>query len=417
MPVLSFLFPRRLMIGKLYSHIWFIIFCFVVVALTIRTICYKIKYNKIPIIIYAAVFIGIMFLRLEIKQVIQFGTEFVLLTLLVLNVTNSIEDVKKMLIYIRNIATLLSVFGIVESFTKVNVFDIITRTAVVYEGANALRFGMARCRGSFTTSINFAMFLVICLAIDYYVITWKDRKSENIIITTALHIVALLCTVSRFPIIIAVIMSLIFGIRCGVLKVLSKSFAYILVLLIGYIGFTYIGGNKTINNFINGMWTLFLAVFSDDAAMALNGIVGNANGIGQRLKLFEWIWGAVEGKALLGLGWRAAFSQELYNTTGEYVVRIKDSIENHYLYLLYHTGFLGLFAFVNYMIGGIRISIKNRKKQFDYEGKLKYNFFLPVCIICYAIMIFSCGGFDDIRLFYILITLGIVYNRELKEYY
>lgn len=409
-PIIAFVFPRRLKICGLYSNYLILIIGFILLLSKNKgKLKIMIGSKELPLFLYLISFVGIALVRLDFKKIFEYGIEFVLLTVYIINVVDSESKFKKILVYLRNVATVLSILGIIESLFKFNIFDYISGEPSVYT-AVTMRFGLARCRTSFTMSINFAMFLVLCLLNDYYLLTLDDINKKYSKFFIIIHILGLIFTFSRMPILVAVLISFLFGIRCGTLKILKKLIPYFLGILFIYFTLVYIFGFTKIKNSFSNLWNLFYAVFSNEAAGNISSDVNNANGIGQRLQLYDWIWDDVKDSALIGLGWKTDFSKTLYQNRVWNKYWVKTSIENHYLYLLYHSGILGLSGFCIYILGGLNICFLKQKNKFKFENGISFKFLMLCCILSYSLMIFACGGFDDLRLIYIFITLGIIYD-------
>ena len=109
---------------------------------------------------------------------------------------------------------------------------------------------------------------------------------------------------------------------------------------------------------------------------------------------------------VLGKGLKAEFSHKLASWY------TKTSIEVHYLYILYHCGYVGLIFLILSYLSTIKYFFKNRN---IIEQRNSFNKVLLVIFIIYYICLFGIQETDLTRFYCELIALGIAYTRISKN--
>ena len=131
---------------------------------------------------------------------------------------NNFQKICDMLCYL--IGT-LAILGIIQTATGINVFDPANQLAG--GGANSVRFGLQRCYGPFTTSINFGLFLMIGECFIAYALNRKSSKHHKMIRCFYILVwICNICTLSRTAIGVMLISQILMAIMCGYLKKIKK---------------------------------------------------------------------------------------------------------------------------------------------------------------------------------------------------
>lgn len=314
-------------------------------------------------------------------------------------------------IFVKSTA-LYSMLCIIQTFTGFNIFDIIAgaksgvaSTAVYY------RFGLVRCYGSFTTSINNALFLVLSVCIILYKIdceTNKRKKKKNII-ALVLACCATVATLSRFPIMLLVFVFIAWLLKKGILQLLFKNIAKIIVVIsIICMVFAF---SQSMRNITTNFTNMFVAIFDTSAQKDISGSFGvNASGVGERVLLYNWVREKIRGNEVFGVGPEADI---VFKYTDEWnKVREKTSIENQYLKMLSYFGYVGLILFIMFTIVVLIYSIKRLK----YDSKRVFDFWYMTLVaqISYIICMFSVASVDDMRTYFMII--GCMYIVGEKFY-
>lgn len=316
-----------------------------------------------------------------------------------------------MLRFIVKAFTVYGVFGIIETITKFNIFDALTGTKVVYEHANALRFGLARNRGALDVSINNGMLLCLVLCVAAYVLIYASKKERKWYqLCYIIIFVDTFLTLSR-----AIWMELIITqiLIFVVLTPRSKRKIIGRILLICVCGGLILMLIKP--DVLEKVVYIFKEMFSStyDAFSGTDTAESGemSYGVGHRFLLWKWVWEKTQGYLLLGTGYAIPF---VYVATPTY---IKKSIEVMWLYMFYHVGFVGLFGYIVFQIGSITHMIKGHKaeKKVDEDKKITFNYVMLVATVLYFVTQFSCSAFEDLKFYYIMLALVFAYNKICKR--
>lgn len=329
-------------------------------------------------------------------------------TYIILSSIKTKIDFDKFIDYIVYIFMIYAILGIIESFFHWNFFDLITHTEVVYKHANELRFGLARSRGATDISINNGMLLCLVLCIVAYKLINSNYKKRRIyFIAYILIFINAFCTLSRGIWIDLFLSQILIFLSLKSSKKLKVIFKIVMVAMT-----IFILGRLVAPNLIDKVFD----IFNEMIGSIINVLGGSAESSmadeGDRVSLWGWVWSSVQNKALWGLGYDAKFA---YLTKAG---AVKESIEVMWLYRLYQTGFMGLLSYIFFQLGSIIYATKKMMKKRKRE-KVGFNYIFIVASIAYFITQFSCCAVEDLRFYYIMLSLLFCYNtidkRNLKE--
>lgn len=312
-------------------------------------------------------------------------------------------------IFIRCII-LYSILCIIQTFTEFNIFDIIAGckpsvalTSVYY------RFGFVRSYGSFTTSINNALFLVMASYLILYQISVEsDVKIKKKYLRGYLIVVlAILSTISRVPLFLYFISIIFYFIKKGLFNIIFKNLRKVIIVAI--IIMTIFVGVPQIRNITTNFINMFVAVFDDSTSERISKDFGvNVDGIGQRLLLFQWVEDTIENNKLLGVGPSKEvifYYKDEWNKT-----RVKTSIENNYLKTLCYFGYIGLLVYLIFTINMIWFNIKRLKKR-----KLDFYYIVFIIQVVYIIGIFNATSVDDMRMYFMVLAMMYINYCKLNN--
>lgn len=329
--------------------------------------------------------------------------------------TENIFD--KVLDFIVFLFAIYALLGIVEGVLHTNIFDILTNTQVQYSMANEIRFGIARTRGAANISINNGMMLILVLcAAAYKVINTVGKRKKYYVIAYFLIMIDIFLTISRANWLGILVSQLIIFIHLSSYRKYSIVYKLIIGLVLGF-GVLLVAAPDL-------LWQVLSAV--GEMVNSILGVVGlsdgadNLSGEGHRFKLWGWVWEKVQDEALFGVGFDRPFSYRLTSSFN------KESIEVMWLNKLYKTGFFGLAGFITFQVGSLTYLWKNYKKTVRSKEllpdnslikreKIGFNYVVFAAAITYFVLLFSCSGFEDLRFFYILISLAFAYNKIRKS--
>lgn len=153
--------------------------------------------------------------------------------------------------------------------------------------------------------------------------------------------------------------------------------------------------------------------FVDDLVQTISQIFsGNTEstsktiGVGNRFDLWYWVYLSMGNHWIWGNGMTAKFAYEVYTW------QTKTSIENQYLFVLWHNGIVGLVMLILSYISTLIFTWK-RRKQYINQGneKISFNVVMFVIMIVYYIAELGVQETDMTRMYSVFIALIIAYNR------
>lgn len=320
-----------------------------------------------------------------------------------------LEKFRSMLQFIVKVFTVYGVLGIIETLTHFNFFDAVTGTKVVYEHANELRFGLARNRGALDVSINNGMLLCMVLCIAAYVLIYSSPKGHKFYKCCYLIIfIDTFLTLSR-GIWMELIATQVLIFLALTSKEKRKILAKIFIAIVLIVAVLSILSPKVLNNITYIVQEMMKSIFDALTGADTSDTSEMNYGVGHRFALWSWVWEKTQGYLIFGTGYSIPF---VYVVSPTY---IKESIEVMWLYMLYHVGFVGLFGYIIYQIGSICYMIKGYvlEKNILENKKVTFNYVILVATILYFFTQFSCSAFEDLRFYYIMLSLTLAYNRIL----
>ncbi|WP_163200991.1 O-antigen ligase family protein [Bifidobacterium avesanii] len=319
------------------------------------------------------------------------------LTYMTVVVVRQERDLNQILDFLTITFSIYSIFGIIESVFKWNIFDTLSNTKVVYENANEIRFGLARARGACDISITNGMLLsmIVCL-IAYRGINTKKRRY---LIPFFIVLINCFLTLSR-SIWIEVSLSLLLiflslSTYKQILNIIRIIFSAVILLFFA---------NFAMPQVIQNLGKVFYSMFDSIISVISGTNSSDMQGAGDRFRLWNWVWISVKDSATWGKGYTANFS---YPAPEGY---IKKSIEVMWLYELFHIGLVGLASYIFLQISSLLYLLKNffLKKRNEI---FSFNLLLLIISIAYIIAQFSCFASEDLRFYYFLLGLGFAYNN------
>lgn len=332
-------------------------------------------------------------------QIEYFLISYFLTRYVILNGVRSREAFNRIISAIILIFSIYSIFGIVEAFTEYNIFDaVFNRYVETGYAANSIRYGIMRGHGVCTISINNGILLSMAWAIAGYRLF--NLKVGKIRWTICYILIGVECclVLSRASIAFGVIVQCLLALKCGYKWILQRLFVGVLLVT----PVILLMSNK-LTQFISAIVQMFLpilAVFNDSFYKYINTAEGIGS-IGQRLSLWGYIFDSVKDKILFGWGYSAQFSVMIGNFN-------KTSIEVHWLMLLFQAGLVGMAGFICYQ-GGCLKSICATKTSIG-EYRVEFSYVMLIVTVGYFVVLFTCAGFEDLQMFYLLMALFEAYK-------
>lgn len=302
---------------------------------------------------------------------------------------------------------ILCIYGIVESITRVNILHLYANSDI--EFYKEIRLGNLRVVSTFAHPIVYCNYLLLLSSVLLYRMTTElsKRKKKFFIITYIVLLINVVCTLSRSSLIAIAMLHIILGYKIGFFKVFKNVMP---AFVLG--GFTIIvlelmGKDILING--QNIIYMFISLIDSSYAQKYSATFGrNSSGVGQRTLLYQWVYRAIQSHKIFGLGTDAAFSYQVN------IYWTKTSIENQYLYELYQHGFVGLITMTLSYVGSVFYALNHylKRKAAFFENELSFNFVIAVTLIIYYVELFAVRQTSDSRLYYIIISMLIVYNRN-----
>lgn len=307
--------------------------------------------------------------------------------------------------------TVYAIFGIIESFTRFNLVDILFNRSVVSGGANEYRGGLYRGHGSLMVSINNAIFVNMAWAIANYKLC--NTKKNRIFWTFVWFLIGLdvILILSRTVIAVGVLMQMMLFRKQGVTWI-SKRIMVIVPILIVISWFNV----DTVSSIKGTVDSLFYPIINELLGTSFSASTEHVfQGSGQRFQLWNWIFESVKKNLIFGKGFTDPFSYVFESSilSGQYAgtkyMAVKTSIEVHWLYVLYQKGIFGLSGFIAFQIGCLKKTMM--KGVHTFEETLSFQYVMKIITISYFIILFTCSGSEDLYFFYMLMGL---YGAYLK---
>lgn len=292
--------------------------------------------------------------------------------------------------------SIYAILGIIEAFTRINVFDIILGRSFELYGANNLRGSIYRGHGISTVSINNAMIVYMAWMLATFKL-YNKKKLSSIIeyILIGLHLILIF---SRMLILVGLISQIIILTRTKriiKLKVILLITAAIFVSML-----IPTEGGGLVDSMIESFVPLIQELFGGKNHI---GAI-NWGGTGERIIIWQWVFERMKGKLLFGNGFTTDFAYR-YFYDGHYYT--KQSIEVQWLYILFQKGLWGLVGYIVYQIDAIVRPFLMTKK----ENGVSFSFVFLVMTCGYFISLFSCAGLEDVQFFYLFFALFEAYER------
>lgn len=293
-----------------------------------------------------------------------------------------------------------SVSGIVETFTGINVFDIIKNVERFYSEDIYIRFGLHRATGMMAGYTAYGVFLIFATSLTFFQME-RHHYEKKYLVVYFLLLVNELCTLTRSTILLCFFVQIVLLYKSGLVKsILFWLKVVFCVVLAGVI--IKIAFGDLLSQIFSNIVSMFVALLDTKTAAEISASFGsNATGIGHRMELYSWVKEAINGKYIFGQGPGVNFS---------YVVNAwftKTSLENQYLNIYFHYGFLGLSAYIISCVSILKYLWSQR-----YVGKrMDLNYVVFWCLLLNNVGGFAYSQVDDVHIYAFTIGLVFAYNH------
>lgn len=358
----------------------------------VRHMLFFIILMSIPLL-YNMCFKQIFFLFLEIVFPICIGY----------CVINNENEIQKLLMVLISSATILSVLAIIEAFTSLNLLCSIWGIEVDRNTANGYRLGIARACSTFSTSIDFCVYLNIILIIVLYLIL--NTKKKSLIPIYILITIACFLTVSRAPILLGIIVQVYILTKSNLLskRIFYYVFLGLMILLCGLSVFGIINYSLIIQVIVSGIGV----IINPSKFSAISSQFG-MGGASERIKLFTWVIDAIRGNMLFGVG-EKGFSVSISQW------KTKSSIENYYLALLHMAGIVGVVGYIYFIINILKKMKPQKLLRFSRQDINSYTFFIFAVALFFFFSNLTVSYRSEGVFFYMLIGTGYAVLYKIKN--
>lgn len=294
----------------------------------------------------------------------------------------------------------LGIFAIIESLFLFNVFDLLCNDYVQYEGANALRFGLARARSVSTISLNYCAYMFFGSALALYKLAYADKRGFWIACYILICAGAVL-TLSRVPILLFIALNFVIAIQAGLIRNVERVVIILIVVVAIVLVATYLFPDslgKMLNSFFSMLMTVFGSSLSSMAALDSN--LGDAT---DRMMLYRMVPQLVAGHEWFGLGADTPFQYVQANGL------LKQSCENLYLYRYYTSGAVGLAGTLLFWLSFLARGFRNSALRSEWESGLRFSCIIPFVLTAYMLFGFDASFGDEFRVAFLFLGIASAY--------
>ena len=306
------------------------------------------------------------------------------------------------------VSGILSILAVIEAVSGYNPFLLLNNT-----GANIIdvqRMGLSRAKSFTYQAITFGNYLTLTSSLCVYrIVNCRDLHKKRLFKFFYIMMwLGTFATVSRSTILFFIVCQILLGLSLGFGKLMAKVFGVILLLVAGgFIYFQVLGNDSSV---LMNVFYLIMSVFDESYAVGLSGV---AVAEGNRLDLYSWVWDAVQGHLLFGLGPGATFSHDItYGNIMYSSIVTKTSIEVEYLKCLFHYGFIGLISKVAFMISILVSSLKRGLSDRKAGNLLSFEMTIGCAFLTYFLSFFTVMQDTESRIFYIMVFLLLAKRRN-----
>lgn len=348
--------------------------------------------------------------RLEgINSILQFFMVFVLVPLTIFRRLNTEDKIRKYLQGLVFLFSIYSIIGIFESFTGINIFELLYGYQIERFAANEIRFGLYRSFGLCTVSINNAMLMNIIWCIANYLLC-ENKKKKTLIIEWGIIGVYTILILSKAVMIVAVLSQIVLFMRNMNEGITAKGVFKFTLLIVAVV--VILNSNLVIVKYARNIYIpiinqLLGTSFAYDDTFS-------AGGFGERFQLVSWVIEELDNKWLFGVGYQQKFSHSFIkiSASGNSSTWYKESIENTWLYYLYRTGCVGLIGFMMYQFDCIKKTLKLIKKEVKRNSM---SFLMMVVSVAYFFLILMCFAQEDLRLYFVLMAVYSAHIQNIRN--
>ena len=332
----------------------------------------------------------------EVISCIGFVISYIWIPYILITYINSKEKFSNIIWILIYSGVLLGIIGLIEEITHVNFFQIFSSTNIRF--LKEVRYGVYRIAGTFSSPITYGMYCFFILALINYKLSFSNNNKTTkmfLVIAYILLIINLLFTMSRISIISFILFQLLFIIETK--KIKNNKVIFIIVSLFIIISILLLNSYIRIP-FVSDILNIVYSRMGINTSTEITETAGN------RFELKKWVMEEVGDDLLYGKGTKIQFQYKVIEGF------VKTSIENQYLYTLYHIGIIGLIIMILYYISVLVFSFQNGNTYIDKN--VETVSFSKMCFYMFFVYYIASIGVQETdikRLVVLFISLLISY--------
>lgn len=293
----------------------------------------------------------------------------------------------------------LGIIGLIESVLKFNVIQVFANEEVIF--FHEIRYGLLRIMTTFGQPIAYGIYQVFIIVLINYRMSFGDSKKylKLCYVISALNI---FLSVSRTPIIAFVLIQIILLYR----KSKKRFINYLLLAIVAILasGIVFSSLNVRIPLVSDLLQTIDLLLSGTTTSNS------TTVGVGNRLDLWLWVYLSMGDNWIWGNGIGTQFAYQVYEW------QTKTSIENQYLFILWHCGLVGMMLLIFSYISILHYTWKRRfNSLLKYVEGISFNSVIFILMLVYYVVELGIQETDISRIYGIFIALVIAYNRIIEK--
>jgi hypothetical protein len=307
------------------------------------------------------------------------------------------------------VSFIVSIFSIYEEVTGFNIFGLLNTEGTILN-YNANRFGLIRILSFTSHTISYCVYcmFIICLIL-YRISTLKKNNSyfKFLIACYFFNIACAFFTMSRSSIVCLILSQILILWFAGYRQFIKKTVQFTLIAFI-CIGISWLIFPK-VREALTLIYYVVVVIFDDRYSSYLisAGLTQNTGGVGDRFKLYSWVYSDLKGNLMLGMGKNVEFSHSfLKNGYSVY----KESIEVQYLRTLWRYGMIGMITEIAMYLS---LMVETLKRQWrtphTWEGQYSFVKCFGALVISYLLVFFAVMQNEDVQIFQLLVMLFVAY--------
>lgn len=371
------------------------VFCFIYIFMYGKICRIALKDSIIFYWIFMTMMTMRYFLDAGFLKAVTYAMSFIFLPLFCISVIDTKIKFVKVIDTLIAAGFFLGILGLIESAVRFNFIQMFadSGTEFFYE----IRYGLLRIMTTFGQPIAYGLYQVFIVAlINYRRGIEHNRKYLNV--CYVISVLNIFLSVSRIPILAYIIVQILLIYRRSKKKSMNYLvFAYVVSLIGVTIGTSF------------GLKIPLVDDLLQTANQLLSGSTSSSSttvGVGNRFDLWTWVYLSMGNNWIWGNGVVTRFAYKVYEW------QTKTSIENQYLFILWHNGLVGLVLLILSYVSTLQFSWKRRYCYMDQVREdLSFNYTVFILMLVYYIAELGVQETDLTRMYSVMISVLIAYNR------